>query len=120
MKTIISILVFVGAFAGVRYLVEAVVTNEQVRQVNNRANDPKSEPVVSAADVRSEFMKGCDTGEYSGANFDQSAYCGCVYDKIEAQYGVNYIIKSGLNDSSEDMQTKFAPQINQCLAEQGI
>lgn len=120
MKTLISILVIVGAFAGFRYMAGAVVTNEQVRQVNNRASDPKSESVVERAVFYKEFMAGCDDGTLDGAKFDQTTYCNCAFDSMEEKYGLNYMTQSALNDSEEQMLAKFNAEFEGCLKQQGV
>lgn len=124
MKDLIKGVAYIAAVlivvSGARYMIGAVITNEQVRQVEQRANDPKSESIISEADAKATFMESCDTDEFSGSNFDQRNYCSCIYDKLVEHHGVNWLIQVGLNDTPEEMQTKMQPEVNFCLQAQGI
>ena len=80
-----------------------------------------STSVESNADAKKVFMSKCDTGELTGAKFSQTSYCGCVYDELIALNG-NYtqLENDGLNMTPAQKQTKYQPQINDCLSKQGI
>lgn len=115
---IIGLVVMFGAIAGTRYVIDAIMVKEQVNTVAERADDRKSEPVISIAEGKASWMEGCDTGEYSGPNFDQTVYCGCAFDKLVEHHGLNWVINVGLNDTEEEAQAKITPETTACFDEQ--
>jgi hypothetical protein len=116
---LITAAVIVVSFGATRYLFGAVQTHEQVKQVNARAEDAQSEPVVSHGVFHKNFMANCDDGTLDGDDFDQTAYCNCTFDAMEDRYGLNYMAQSALNDTEEEMIAKFAPEMSDCLEQQG-
>lgn len=116
MKIFISILAFIVAFWSVGYIVDSVQVKREVEKIN----DVSSSEVISRAEGKIEFMEGCDTGIYSGPAFDQTRYCGCVYDKLVEKHGVNGLLRIVLNESEEEIQSIMADEVSLCLAEQNV
>ena len=110
MRNITTYIGIVLAFLVVSYLFTAVRTDLTVRDINNRANDPTSEPIISEAEARKEFMIGCDTDEI----YLQGAYCGCVYERIVKAYGVNKFLSDTLQ-YGDGITTIYEKEINYCL-----
>lgn len=116
MKTLASILIFVVVAAGARYLVGAVITQEQVRQVEQRASDPKSQPVVSEETIRAEFMSTCDVGSTPG--LDQTEYCTCTFEILVEEKGINWMINLGLKGTDAEIEAVVMPVAERCVNEQ--
>ena len=119
---------FIGVAVGLAITLAAVgifrlATSEayDMYQENNlKTQLNKDEPIVSEAEAKQSFIQACDTGEFTGANFDQAAYCECAWQALRVDYSVNQIAKTGLNSTPEQIEAFMQPYANQCLAEQGI
>jgi hypothetical protein len=105
---------------GVPYLSSAIQTKQVVDEISTRADNPTSEPVINISKGRADFMSGCDTGEYDGAGFDQTAYCGCVFDTMLEEKGINWIVKLGLNVDTTEAEAAMEPYANRCVNNQQI
>ncbi len=116
MKLIKIVLIVFVVFGVSSYLINAVITTEQVRQIENGANNPKSASPISAADGKREFMRTCDDNSLDGAGFDQTSYCGCVYDSIVAEKGINWLANQGLNSSESELSAAIQPYVDRCIA----
>ena len=113
-----KILIVIAALIAVPYLIGAVITREEVRQIENSANNPKSTPAISIDTGKQEFMRTCDDDSLNGAAFDQTSYCGCVFDTIVAEKGINWLANQGLNSSEAELATAMQPYVDRCVAKQ--
>ena len=124
MKTFVTIIVILASMAAVRlgagYVYSAVQSKNTVDEVSRRASRPNGEPIISEAEFRTEFMKGCNTGELDGDGFDQTAYCECLYTKFRKDYSINQAAKAGLNNSEAQIEAIMTPYGNACLSEMGF
>jgi hypothetical protein len=120
LKLAVAGLIALGISRGVAYMVGAVQTQQQVTEISQRADNPKSESVINKADAKTEWMKACDTGEFDGANFDQNAYCACTFEKVVQNHGLNKIAQLALNGSDQELETLMQDEINYCLGQQGV
>lgn len=118
--TALVILAVIAIPKAVTYMIGAVQTQQQVTQINQRAEDKKSEPVISSSEAKAEWMTGCDTESLGGATFNQTEYCGCTFDRLEKRYGVNKLLQLFLNSSEQEIENLITPDANTCMAEQGI
>ena len=66
------------------------------------------------------YMKGCDNGEYTGDNFNQTEYCKCTYAKIVDGVGIKQLGKDALNLTQDQMAHKYDAEMVACIKEQGI
>lgn len=108
---IIAVVLF-GAF-GVGYIIDAVLTKEAVREIKNRANNPTSQPVITDAEAKQEFVYGCTTTAQGidGAN----VYCVCLYDELREVYSVNQLLNISLNKSEAELEEFMTPYANRCM-----
>lgn len=110
---IIAVVLF-GAF-GVGYIIDAVLTKEAVRKIENRANNPTSQPIITDAEARAEFVNGC---VIEGVGIDGvQIYCTCMYDELRQIYSVNQLINLALNSSEAELESIMAPHVDGCVQE---
>lgn len=119
-KTILIVVMLLSAPYAVRYAIDAVQTREQVRQIEQRADDPTSKSVLDPTAAKEEWMQGCDTGEYTGANFNQTTYCGCTFDLLVQEKGLNWVANMGLNGTDAEIKAAVEPYANRCLDQQNV
>lgn len=120
LKTVLVVIALLSVPYVVRYAIDAVQTKEQVRQIEQRADDPNSKPLMDVAEGRKEWMSGCDDGTLNGANFNQTTYCGCAYDLMVQEKGLNWIANTGLNSTDAEMKEAFRPYSEQCVNQQNV
>jgi hypothetical protein len=112
-----ELLILAGLVLGgytVSYMIQAAQTHEEVKQINAKTI------TIDREEAREIFMSECDTGEYDGARFDQTAYCSCTFNELVNRVGINQMAKDGLNMTEAEMLNKYEPEINTCLRRQGI
>lgn len=80
----------------------------------------KYTPQAESQAGKQEYIKACDTGEYTGEQFDQREYCECTYNRIIDKYSEQELARDGLNMTSEQMLTKYRTEYMGCIRAQGI
>jgi hypothetical protein len=120
LKTVLIVIALLSAPYAVRYAIDAVQTKEQVRQIEQRADDPTSESVIDPVAAKEEWMSSCDDGTLNGANFSQTTYCGCTFDLIVQEKGLNWVANIGLNGTEAEIKAAIEPFANRCLDQQNV
>lgn len=120
LKTVLIVIALLSAPYAVRYAIDAVQTKEQVRQIEQRADDPTSKSVIDPVAAKEEWMSSCDDSTLNGANFNQTTYCGCTFDLIVQEKGLNWIANIGLNGTEAEIKAAVEPYANRCLDQQNV
>lgn len=115
-SVILSVLGILLIGFGARYVVSAVQTDLTIRDISSKASDPTSEPVMGLSEARDGFMSGCN----SGTAETLEEYCGCMFDKIVQDYGLNHFldnsVKLAKNDiSAEQLMSIYDAEVQYCL-----
>lgn len=111
-----KVIIAIAAIIIIPYLIGAVITREEVRQIENGANNPKSAAGISSESAKTSFMSGCDDGSLNTAEFNQTTYCGCMYDTMAAEKGINWIADLGLNKTEAEASAAMTPYAERCIA----
>lgn len=108
---IIGIIIVLAMFYGGAYLVDAVITREEVRDITNRANDERAgvkvEEKYNRSDAKSEWMSGCNDGT-------NTEYCSCGFDEIVNATSVNILLDNALSMSENELVNWMKPYIEKC------
>ena len=118
MKDVPKYIIVIGFFILVRFLAGAVMTDIQVRQIRNGANDKNSKIAMSVPEARKSWNEGCDPTPTVGGAFNQTTYCNCVFDSLVDTYGINWIANMGLTKTQTELQTAFKEPSDACIYDQ--
>lgn len=118
MKNVPKIVLVIVAFVVIRYIAGAVMTDIQVRQIKNGANDKNSKVAMSVPEARKFFNEGCDPTPMNSNEFNQTTYCNCVFDSLVETYGINWIANMGLTKTEAELQTAFKKPSDICIYNQ--
>ena len=116
-KTLKTILIVIAILLSARlgaYLVRAVTVERQVNEITTGST------TLYAEDFKQGFMEGCLEVDFSGSGFDQKQFCGCMYDEIVADKGIQWAVKAGLNSNDPEYQSFFENYATVCLGRQNI
>lgn len=75
---------------------------------------------VDNKQAKTSFMEGCDTGQYSGARFNQTSFCECTWTEITNVFGVEEVAKDGLNLTEDQILDKYESYAKSCMRQQGV
>lgn len=112
-----KVLIALAAILIIPYLISAVITKEEVRKIENGASDPNSTSSVSKESAKTAFMSGCDDGSFTNG-INQTSYCSCMFDTMEAEKGVNWIADLGINKTETEAIEAMTPYASRCVARQ--
>lgn len=108
---LISLIIIIMVAPVTRYVVSAVSTKQQVDQIQARASDPNSDAGITREEGKKIFMENCDNGQIAGA----TEYCGCMFDSMEADHGMNWMAALGLNKDQDAVAKEMQPYTDKCL-----
>jgi len=114
LRIVIAIIAAIIGWALGSYLVKAITVE---RQVNNLTTNPQA---LSTAEFKDGFMQGCMEVNLSGLGINQTQYCGCMYDMVMENKGMNWAVQAGLDINNPKYQGDLENYASICLSEQYI